>query len=207
MATAATTHSPDILRRIFRLQVITLVWMAVEAVVALTVALRARSPALLGFGSGSLVELFSAAVVLWRFRASSDSSRDEKRAARIAGALLFVLAACVVVTAGLALRGYGAPRPSLAGILLLLVATAGMPWLASRKRKLAAEVRSASLKADATESALCGYMSWIALAGLLVNALFHKSWADPVAALALVPIMIKEGWDALHGSRPGCQCG
>jgi len=206
MAVAAPYSSPDILRRVVRLQVVTLIWMTVEAAVALAAAAIARSPALLGFGGDSVIELFSAVVVLWRFRANSESAWTEQRAARIAGALLFVLAACVVVTAGLALGGYREPRPSLVGIILLVVAALGMPWLARQKRNLAARIGSASLKADAVESALCGYMAWIALAGLLVNAVFHKSWADPIAALVLVPLMFKEGWEAWQTSRHRGQC-
>lgn len=206
MAVAASSPAPDILRRVVRLQVVTLIWMTVEATVALTAASFARSPALLGFGGDSVIELFSAVVVLQRFRASSGSAWTEQRAARIAGGLLFALAACVVVAACLGLAGYREPRPSLVGIVLLLIAALGMPLLARQKRNLAAEIDSASLKADAVESALCGYMSWIALAGLLVNAVFHKSWADSVAALILVPLILKEGWEAWRASRLRCQC-
>jgi len=78
-----------------------------------------------------------------------------------------------------------------------------MPWLATRKRKLAAITSSAALKADAVESALCGYMAWIALAGLAVNAIWGKSWADPAAALALLPLIVREGWEARKG-KPCC---
>ena len=81
-----------------------------------------------------------------------------------------------------------------------------MFWLGSRKRSLAAVTSSAALKADAAESALCGYMAWIALSGLAVNAIWHKPWADPVAALALIPLMLREGWQAIHASRLGCGC-
>jgi divalent metal cation (Fe/Co/Zn/Cd) transporter len=196
--------APDAVRCVLRLQVLTVVWMAVEAVVALAAAWAAESAALAGFGGDSAVELFSAIVVLWRFRSGPDSARAEKMAARIAGALLFLLAAYVVLAAAWALLGHRQPQPSLAGIILLLAAAFGMPWLARQKRNLAAEIGSASLKADAAESAVCGYMSWIALAGLLFNAVLHKRWADPVAALALVPLIVKEGWEALSTSRPGC---
>ncbi len=81
-----------------------------------------------------------------------------------------------------------------------------MPWLAGKKRQLAGITASAALKADAAESALCGYMAWIALAGLVVNAIWGKSWADPVAALALTPLIVREGWEALHSDRLGCAC-
>jgi divalent metal cation (Fe/Co/Zn/Cd) transporter len=92
------------------------------------------------------------------------------------------------------------------GIGILLAAAVVMPWLASRKRQLAAITSSAALKADAAESSLCGYMAWIALAGLLLNAIWGKWWADPVVALTLVPLIVREGWEAVRSSRFGCQC-
>src|ERR1017187_8174388 len=187
MAIAAAPATPDLLRRVLRLQVLTIAWMTVEAVVALGAAWTARSPALLGFGGDSAIEPFSALIVLWRFLSKSDSADAEKLAARVAGGLLLIVAAFVIVSSGLSLLGFREPQPSFAGIILLIVAAIGMPWLASQKRKLATQVASASLRADATESALCGYLSLIALAGLLANAIFHAPWADPIAALALVP--------------------
>ncbi len=204
MATAAAPLAPDLLRRVVRLQVLTIAWMTVEAIVALGAAWLARSPALLGFGGDSAIELFSAIIVLWRFRSKSDSADAEKLAARVAGGLLFIVAAFVIVSSGLSLLGYREPQPSFAGVILLIVAAIGMPWLASQKRKLATQVASASLRADATESALCGYLSLIALAGLLANLIFHAPWADPVAALALMPLIAREGWKAIHASRHCC---
>jgi len=193
MSTAAVRTAPDLLRRVVRLQMLTIVWMSIEAVVLLGAAWTARSPALLGFGSDSAIELFSAIIVLSRFRSKSDSADAEKLAARVAGGLLFVVGTFVIVSSGLSFLGYREPQPSFAGIILLIVAAIGMPWLASQKRKLATQVVSASLKADATESALCGYLSLIALAGLLANLIFHAPWADPVAALALMPLIAREG--------------
>jgi divalent metal cation (Fe/Co/Zn/Cd) transporter len=201
MSIAAVRPAPDLLRRVVRLQMLTIVWMSIEAVVALVAAWTARSPALLGFGGDSAIELFSAIIVLWRFRSKPDSAVAEKLAARVAGGLLFVVAAFVIVSSGLSLLGYRAPQPSFAGIILLIVSAIGMPWLASQKRKLATQVASASLRADATESALCGYLSLIALAGLLANLIFHAPGADPIAALALVPLIAREGWEAIHTSR------
>jgi divalent metal cation (Fe/Co/Zn/Cd) transporter len=208
MAIATATSSPDLVLRAQRLQILTIVWMTAEAIVALAAAWAARSPALLGFGGDSAIELLSAMVVLWRFRSKSESGSvsAEKAAARIAGVLLFFVAAFVLMTSALTLLGYDEPRPSLVGIVLLIVAALGMPWLANQKRKLAARLSSASLKADAAESSLCGYLSWIALAGLLANAVFQKPWADPLAALILVPFVVKEGWEAVRAARPGCHC-
>ena len=203
-ASAALPGASDLVQRIVRLQVLTIAWMSIEAIVALGAAWSARSSALLGFGGDSAIELFSAVVVLWRFRSKSESEESERIAARVAGGLLFLVAGFVIASSGLSLLGYREPRPSIAGIILLIVAAIGMPWLASQKRKLAIQVSSAALKADATESALCGYLSLIALAGLLVNAVFHAPWADPVAALALVPLIAREAWEAMHTSRHCC---
>jgi divalent metal cation (Fe/Co/Zn/Cd) transporter len=177
--------------------------MCVEAVVSLSAAWMARSPALLGFGGDSAVELLSAAVVLWRFYSPSRGERSEQRAARIAGGLLFVLAAFVAIASGLAVLGHVEPRSSPIGIVVLILAAGVMPWLAKQKRQLSAATTSAALRADATESAVCGYLALIALAGLAVNAIWNVSWADPVAASALLPLIVREAWEAMKG-KPCC---
>ena len=197
-------HTPtQVVRCIHRVQEITVVWMSAEATVALLAAWRARSPALLAFGGDSAIELASAVIVLWRFR-SVTSEHAERKAARIAGALLFVLAASVIATSVVALLGYGEARPTVLGIGILIAAAAFMPLLAREKRRLSAQTASAALRADAAESALCGYLSLIALAGLVVNAVWHLRWADPAAALVVVPLILREGWEAVRG-RP-CEC-
>jgi divalent metal cation (Fe/Co/Zn/Cd) transporter len=131
---------------------------------------------------------------------------DEARAARTAGILLLILAGFVVLTSALNFIGYREAKRSLMGIAILLAAAVAMPVLASRKRKLAAITSSASMKADAAESALCGYMACIALAGLAVNAIWGLSWADPLAALALTPFVVREGREALRSQRICCDC-
>ena len=195
---AATLH------RIRRIQAITIVWMSVEAVVSLSAAWMAHSPALLAFGGDSAIELLSAVVVYWRFRSKGSDERTEKLAARITGSLLFALAAYVALVAALALLGHSEVRPSFLGIVVLIVAAVVMPLLAQQKRRLSALTASAALRADAAESALCGYLSIIALAGLVANAFWGITWADPVAALCLIPLVVREGWQALKG-RP-CDC-
>ena len=134
---------PDVLRRILRIQVFTLVWMGLEAAVSLGAAWRAHSPALLAFGGDSAIELVSALVVYWRFRYYSTAMNAEESATRIAGGLLFVLAAYVLLGSGAALLGKREVHSSLAGIALLLVAAIVMPWLAGQKRKLSASASSA----------------------------------------------------------------
>src|ERR1700674_2463092 len=202
MSAATSSELPDVSRRVVQLQALAIVWMTVEAVVSLGSAWSSHSPALFAFGGDSLVELLSATVVFWRFR----FELNDARAARIAGVLFFALAVLVVLTSVLNFLGYREAQRSLVGIGILLAAADVMPLLASRKRELAAITSSAALKADAAESALCGYMAWIALAGLSINVIGHISWADPVAALALVPLIVREGWEAERSSRIGCHC-
>jgi divalent metal cation (Fe/Co/Zn/Cd) transporter len=197
------TFPLEINRRIIRIQTLTLVWMSIEAVVSLGAAWMARSPALLGFGGDSAVELLSAVVVLLRFYSPTRGDQAERRAARIAGGLLFVLAAFVALASVLTLLGHVEARPSPIGIALLILAAVFMPWLAKQKRQLSAATASAALRADAAESALCGYLALIALAGLTVNAIWGLKWADPVAALVLLPLIVREGREAIKG-KPCC---
>ena len=199
MTAATSSELPDISRRVLQLQVLTIVWMTVEAAVSLGTAWRSHSPALLAFGGDSLIELLSAGVVFCRFR----FELNEARAARIAGVLLFTLAGLVVLTSVLNFLGYREAQRSLLGIGILSAAAVVMPWLASWKRQLAAIASSAALKADAVQSDLCAYMAWIALVGLLVNAIWGISWADPIAALGLLPLIVREGWEAAKG-KPCC---
>jgi divalent metal cation (Fe/Co/Zn/Cd) transporter len=196
---------PDAIRRIQRVQTVTIAWMSVEAAVSLFAAWRARSPALLAFGGDSAIELFSAIVVLWRFRASAATHEEaERRAARVAGALLFALAAFVATSSVTSLLGYSEPKPTLLGIAILVAAAVIMPWLAKEKRRLSGVTGSAALRADAAQSALCAYLSLIALAGLAINAIWHVRWADPIAALAVLPLIVWEGQEAIRGKT--CDC-
>ena len=206
MPTATSSPVSEISRRVLQLQVVTIIWMSAEAAVSLGAAAKSHSPALLAFGGDSLIELLSAAVVFLRFRANTTLSLTEARAARIAGGLLFGLAAFIVLASILNFLGYREAEPSLIGIALLVAAAFMMPWLANRKRHLSIVTSSAALKADSSQSALCGYMAWIALGGLGVNAIWGKSWADPVAALILTPLIVREGWEALKSAKLQCGC-
>jgi len=208
MGTTRTPSPPKTLvqktsNRIVQIQVLTLVWMSAEAAVSLGAAWVARSPALLGFGGDSAIELLSAAVVLRHFYLTSSGAHAEEQTTKIAGGLLFLLAAFVALASALALLGHVEPRPSTVGIVLLIVAAGAMPWLAKQKRRLSAATGSAALRADAAESAVCGYLALIALAGLAVNAIWGVKWADPLAALGLLPLILHEGWEAMKGN-PCC---
>jgi len=164
--------------------------MSIEAAVSLSAAWAARSPALLAFGGDSAVELLSATVVLWRFRAHPVQEHAERRASRIAGILLFVLAAYVVAAAALSLLGYSEAKPTYLGIVILIAAAAIMPWIAKEKRRLSSTTGSAALRADSGQSALCAYLSLVALMGLGVNAIWHVAWADSLAALVVAPLIV-----------------
>lgn len=164
----------------------------------------ARSPALAAFGGDSAIELFSATVVLWRFRAHA-SEESERIAARIAGGLLFVLAAYVLIISAMALIGYMEPQTSYLGIAVLVFEIFLMPWLAHEKRRLSALTGSAALRADAAESALCAYMAVIALIGLAAHAIWHITWADPLAALLITPLIVYEARKAMRGKACGCR--
>ena len=155
-------------------------------------------------GGDGVIEFFSAIVVLWRFRASDERGDVEKRAACVAGALLFALAVFVAVTSVTSLLGYGEPGPTFLGIAIVIAAAVVMPRLAKEKRRLSGATGSAALRADAAQSALCAHLSLIALAGLAINAIWHVKWADPVAALVVWPLIVWEGRDALRGKPCGC---
>jgi divalent metal cation (Fe/Co/Zn/Cd) transporter len=200
------TLSPDknALRQIHRVQALTIVWISVEAAVSLVAAWVAHSSALIAFGGDSAIELLSAAVVLWAFTRSVDIPYKETRAARVTGILLFLLAGYVTVVSAMAFLGYSEPEPSYPGVAILIAAAAIMPWLAKQKRNLSATTGSAALRADAAQSGLCAYLSTIALVGLAVNAIWHVSWADPVAALAVTPLILWEGKEALRGKSCNC---
>ena len=204
MAAAPQIAATDAIRQVRRLQGITISWMAVEALVSLFAAWRAHSPALLAFGGDSAVELLSAVVVLWRFRSKASHEHAERRAAQIAGALLFLLAIYAATVSVLTLLGYSVSKPAPIGVAILALAAIIMPWLARAKRRLSALIGSAALRADAAESALCAYLSLIALAGLAVNAIWRIHWADPAAALAIVPLIVREGREAMRGKSCGC---
>jgi divalent metal cation (Fe/Co/Zn/Cd) transporter len=185
------------------LQLITILWMCAEAASAIFAVLRAHSTALLGFGADSGIELVSALVVLLRFKKISQI--NEKRAARIAGLLLFALAIFILGSSILALTNPDfRPQPSYLGIALMIAAAIIMPWLSTRKKMLAAKPASGALKADAVQGSMCAFLAWITLGGLVVNVIFNISWADPVAALLLLPIILREGWEAMQGKS--CDC-
>jgi divalent metal cation (Fe/Co/Zn/Cd) transporter len=176
--------------------------MLVEFCVSAYAAITAHSPVMLAFGSDSLVELMSAAVVLLQW--IPGASISERNATRTASLLLFVLAFVVAGTALASLVLGMQPETSRAGIGITAAALFAMPVLAWLKRREAHRSGNTALAADAAQSAACAYLALIALVGLAVNALFHIAWFDAAAALVAIPILIKEGRSAWQGHTCGC---
>ena len=198
-ASGCAGTSGEISRQIVRLQVVTLIWMVVECALALFSAWRARSPVLLAFGADSLIELISAIVVLLQF--VPRLALSTARATRLAGILLFLLAAVITISSALALWKHVRPDTSWIGIGVTLAALAVMPPLSAAKRKAGKTARNAALTADAVQSATCAYLAGTTLAGLALNAVLHIRWIDPAAALVAVPIICLEGKKAFAGEE------
>lgn len=199
VSTSIPEH-PMLLREVARLQWITIGWMTLECAGSMIAAARAHSVALLAFGSDSLIELFSAVVVLLGFlpRFPLKKTHAEKAAA----VLLFTLAGVVV---GIALLTYHEPvQTSPLGIAITSLALVAMPVLAGLKRRQARALNNRVLAADATQSATCAYLAAITLAGLVIYAVWHIRWVDTVAALAAIPILIVEGSRTWRGEGCGC---
>ena len=183
---------------------LTIGWNVTEAVVALVAAFLADSPALLGFGLDSVVESFSSFVMIWRFHHLERGRHREKLALRLVAISLFLLAAFVLVDASHALIAHESPEASYVGIALAVLSIVLMPLLARAKRRIAARINSGALRADAKQTDICWYLATILLAGVGLNAMLGWWWADPVAALAMVPLIAREGVLALRGET--CDC-
>ncbi len=182
-----------------RLEYYTLGWSALEAVVAVGAGLAAGSIALLGFGIDSVIESLSGAVLLWRLWAHEADEDRERRALKLVGWSFVILAVYVAWEASLSLFHREHPAPSTVGITLSVLTVIVMPLLARKKRLIAARMKSRALEADSRQSSLCAYLSAILLGGLVLNAWVGWWWADPLAALAMVPIIAREGLEALRG--------
>ena len=170
----------------------------IEAAVALAEGTRVSSSALIGFGLDSVVEISSAAAIAWQFSAKDPETR-EKAALRFIAISFFALAAYVAVDAVLSLLGRGEARPSPIGIVLAAASLVVMPVLSLAQRRAGRELGSLSAVADSKQTLLCTYLSAILLVGLVLNSLWGWSWADPVAALGIAAIAVREGMNAWRG--------
>src|SRR5213594_595662 len=197
------------LQRALLLTYITLAWMTIEGAAALLLGWASKSLLLEAFGIDSVIELFSAAVLLWRLRVEASGTATservnlvEHRAARLVGYSLYALVAYVVLNSGYGLfiaKRITDTHESIWGILIGAVAKVGMPILAGYKLKVAARLDSRALRADAVESITCGYLSIVLMIGLAATWLLGWWWLDSVAALALIPFLVKEAGAAIRG--------
>src|SRR5881398_1516785 len=194
---------------------ITIAWMTIEGAASLLLGWASKSLLLEAFGIDSVIELFSAAVLLWRLRVEASGTATsehvnfvERRAARLVGYSLYVLVAYVVLSSGYGLfiaKRITDTHESVWGILIGIVAKIGMPILAAYKLKVAARLNSRALRADAIESITCGYLSIVLMIGLAATWLLGWWWLDSIAALALIPFLIKEAQEAISGECDCCE--
>lgn len=180
--------------------------MSVEAAVAIGAGVVAHSLTLVAFGIDSIIELASAAVLMWRLKVelrqgAAFSEAAEERASKIGGALLFALALYVVVSAGVSLWSRQGSDFSLVGLVLAVIAIPAMYALSRAKLRAADGLESRALRADAMESITCGYLSFVVVIGLVAQLLFHAWWVDGVTSLAIVYFLIKEGREAWQGDN------
>ncbi|MFG2168998.1 cation transporter [Micromonospora chersina] len=210
-------------RRVRLLVAATITYNVVEAVVAITAGAAASSTALIGFGLDSVIEVSSAAAVAWQF-AGRDPEAREKVALRIIAVSFFALAAYVTVESVRALAGGGEAEHSTVGLVLAALSLLVMPVLSHAQRRAGRELGSRSAVADSKQTLLCTYLSAVLLVGLGLNSLFGWSWADPLAALVIAAVAVKEGREAWRGDaccampapraaaadacgcEPGCSC-
>lgn len=188
-------------RRGRRLEYLTIVWNSLEALVAIVAGVVAGSVALVGFGVDSVIEVSSGAILLWRLFAGEGR---ERLALRLVGVSLLALALYVAFDAVKSLWLRESPDESYVGIALALLSLIVMPLLARAKRKVAASINSRAMQADSRQTDICAYLSAVLLVGLALNALLGWWWADPVAALVMIPIIAKEAFGALRGEACGC---
>lgn len=198
---------PLLVRRGLRLTYATLAYNSLEGIVAVGAGIGAGSIALIGFGVDSIIELTASVAAVWRLRADSEVARREQvegRSLRVVGACFLALAGYMTYEAVKALLQREAPAASLIGIGLAALSLLVMPVLAHAKRRIALKLGSGALAAEATQTAVCTYLSAILLSGLVLNAQFGWWWADPVAALAMVPLIVREGMEGVRGRSACC---
>ena len=190
-----------------RLEYFTIGWNSAEGIIAVIAGLMAGSISLVGFGVDSFIEVASGSILLWRMSVDADVCRrahSELIALRAVGGCFLALAAYVGYSAMRDLVGHAAPAHSVPGIVLACAALVVMPLLSRAKRRVGAALQSVAMHADARQAEFCTYLSAILLGGLLLNTLWDLWWADPVAALIMVPIIAKEGVAGFQG-RTCCE--
>ncbi len=202
MAEAMVIDRVATARRGRRLEYFTIAWNCLEGLVAVIAGVIAGSVSLVGFGIDSFIEVTSGAALLWRMSVDADLNRrerNERLALRIVGLCFVALAVYIGYESISDLARRQAPEHSIPGIALACASLLVMPLLSRAKRRVGAALGSPAMHADARQTDFCVYLSAILLGGLLLNALFGLWWADPVAALLMVPIIAKEGIEGIRG--------
>jgi divalent metal cation (Fe/Co/Zn/Cd) transporter len=211
IAQPVTTRNADLRLGVWT-ELATILWMTIEASIAISVGFATRSVSLQGFGIDSIVELLAGGILLWRLLVEQRGEsveriqHAERRASWVTAISLFVLVLYIIGNSTFTFLTQTRPEASWWGVGLAVAAAIIMPLLFISKLRVAKRIGSAALKADAACSVTCAYMSFTLLAGLLLNQLFNWWWADPLAALALIYFLIQEGREALHQARTGETC-
>jgi divalent metal cation (Fe/Co/Zn/Cd) transporter len=199
-----------LVRRGLWLNYVTIGYNALEAIVSLAAGLLTGSVALVGFGFDSVIEVTASGAAQWRLRADVDPYRRqhvERITHRIVGWCFLALAAYVMYDSATSLWQRERADRSVPGIIILMLSVVVMPLLARAKRAVARAMASGALECEAAQTSLCAYLSAIALGGVALNALFGWWWADPIAALAMVPIIVREGLDGVRETDSCKDCG
>lgn len=192
-----------------RIEIVTVIWMVIEAVVSLAAGIVAGSVLLTAFGLDSVIELISGSILLWRLSIEARGDGDERvetverTATLVVAATLVLLCLYVMISAVYGLAAHIRPEASPVGIAVALAAALVMPWLGITKRRIAGRIGSEALRGDAAESFTCGYMAATVLAGLVLDALFGWWWAEDVAALVFLFWLVRETREAIEEARDG----
>jgi divalent metal cation (Fe/Co/Zn/Cd) transporter len=207
-------EKPDIdresqVKRGRKLEYFTIIYNSMEGLVSIIAGLFAGSVSLIGFGIDSVIEVTSGAALLWRLNHEFNPERRksaERTTLRIVGICFIALATYILCDSGSMLLRHEAPERSIPGIAIAAISVVVMPLLARAKRQVAASISSPAMRADSRQTDFCTYLSAIMLCGLLLNALFSWWWADPISALAMVPIIAGEGFKSLSGEKCSDDC-
>ena len=209
MTETAILERTAVVHRGRKLEYFTIGWNSLEGLVAVAAGVVAGSISLVGFGIDSFIEVTSGSVLLWRMSVDADvprRERNERRALKVVGTCFLFLALYVAYESAMDLWSKRSPEHSIPGMVLACVSLVVMPLLSRAKRRVGRALDSAAMHADAKQTEFCTYLSAILLGGLLLNALFGLWWADPVAALIMVPIIAKEGIDGVQGKACDACC-
>lgn len=198
------------------IEIVSIIWMVVEAAVALGSGIVAHSVSLVAFGADSIIELIAGGVLLWRLTIEARGAsiarvqKAEKTSSWVVGIALLALAVYIVIASIYKLVTHEGAETSFSGIGLAIASGIIMPYLSRAKKRIGSEIGSKALRSDGSCSIVCAYMAWIVLAGVVLTALLGWWWIDAIAALGLVYYVVKEGWEAVQvarGKEDACGCG